>query len=159
MCSAGVLILLIALWAARTDLAQGRGLDKVIALTNLSYAVPLAVFGALHVAEVQFVLGGVPSYMPFRLFWAYFVGFALLAASLSIAAKIQVRWSGLLVGLMFVLFVAMLDIPGTLADPKDRFGWTLAARELAFAAGGWLLAAPAMRGQHAGKILPGGSSQ
>ena len=48
--------------------------------------------------------------MPWRLFWAYFVGFALLAASLSIATKIQVRWSGLLFGIMMFLFVVTLDI-------------------------------------------------
>ena len=65
--------------------------------------------------------------MPWRLFWAYFVGFALLAASLSIATKIQVRWSGLLFGIMMFLFVAMLDIPGALANPRDRFAWTLSS--------------------------------
>jgi uncharacterized membrane protein len=156
MCGAGVVIFLVALWAARTDLAQAPGLDKVIALGNLSFAVPLAVFGALHVADVQFVLGGVPSYMPFRLFWAYFFGFAQLAAALSIAAKIQVRWSGLLVGLMLLLFVALLDIPGVLAEPEDRFGWTLLLRELSFAAGGWLLAASTLPAQYSRKLIPVG---
>ena len=87
----------------------------------------------------------VPSYMPWRLFWAYFFGFALLAASLSIATKIQVRWSGLLFGIAMFLFVAMLDIPGSLANPRDRFGWTLTIREMSFGAGGWILAANAMR--------------
>jgi uncharacterized membrane protein YphA (DoxX/SURF4 family) len=79
--------------------------------------------------------------MPWRLVWAYFVGFALLAASLSIATKIQVRWSGLLFGIMMFSFVAMLIIPGALANPKDRFAWTLVFRESSFAAGGWILAA------------------
>jgi hypothetical protein len=53
--------------------------------------------------------------MPFRLFWAYFVGVALIAASLSIAAKILVRWSGLLLALMMLLFVVMMDIPGVIS--------------------------------------------
>jgi uncharacterized membrane protein len=156
MCGAGVVIFLVALWVARTDLAQAPGLDKVIALGNLSFAVPLAVFGALHVVDVQFVLGGVPSYMPFRLFWAYFFGFAQLAAALSIAAKIQARWSGLLVGLMFVLFVAMLDFPGALAEPKDRFGWTFLLRETAFASGGWLIAVSAMPERYSSKLISRG---
>jgi hypothetical protein len=47
-CSAGILLFLIALWAAKTDIAQARGLDKIVALSNLCFAVPLAVFGALH---------------------------------------------------------------------------------------------------------------
>ena len=153
MCSAGILLFLIGLWAAKSDIARAYRLDKFVAATNLCFAIPLAVFGALHLANVAFVLPAVPDYMPWRLFWAYFVGFALLAASLSIATKIQVFWSGLLFGIMMFLFVLMSDIPGVLANPKDRFGWTLAIRELSFAAGGWLLAASAMRGPHRSKLI------
>src|SRR3984957_12332157 len=145
MCGAGIVVCLIALWAARTDIAEAKGLDKIVALSNLCFAVPLAVFGALHLSEVGFVLPIVPKYMPWRLFLAYFVGFALLAASLSIATKIQVRWSGVLFGIMMFLFVAMMDIPGALAKPGDRFGWTLLLRELASGGGGWILAGTAMR--------------
>ena len=121
MCGAGILVFVVSLWAAWADIVRARGLDKIAALSNLCFAIPLAVFGALHLAAIDFVLPGVPSYMPWRPFWAYFVGFALLAASLSIATKIQVRWSGLLFGIMMTLFVAALDIPGALATPGDRF--------------------------------------
>jgi uncharacterized membrane protein YphA (DoxX/SURF4 family) len=147
MSGAGILLFLIALWAARTDLVRASGLDKVIVLSNFCFAAPLAVFGAEHLSAAQFIQQGVPSYVPWHLFWAYFVGVALLAASLSIATKIEVRWSGLLFGIMMFLFVAMMDIPGTLADPKNRFSWALTLRELAFGGGGWLLAAGALRDQ------------
>lgn len=142
MCVAGILVCLIALWAARTDLAHAPGLEKIVALANLAFAVPMAVFGALHLWDVGLVLPIVPDYMPFRLFWAYFVGVALIAAALSIATRIQVRWSGLFLALMMLLLVVMTDIPGLLATPHNRFSWTLALRELTFAAGGWLFAAP-----------------
>src|ERR1700690_2796823 len=102
MCTAGILFFLIALWAAKTDVARARGLDKIVALSNLCFAIPLAVFGALHLSGARSIMLGVPSYMPWSLFWAYFVGFALVAASLSIATKIQVHWSGLLFGIMMV---------------------------------------------------------
>jgi uncharacterized membrane protein len=153
MCSAGILLFLIALWAARADIARARGLDKIVALSNLCFAIPLAVFGALHLSDVGFVLPLVPPYMPWRLFWAYFVGCALLAASLSIATKIQVRWFGLLFGIMMFAFVAMLIIPGVLAHPKDRFAWTFVFRESSFAGGGWILAGNAMRGQSKSKLI------
>ena len=112
MCSAGIAVFLIGLWAAKNDIAQARGLDKIVALANLCFAVPLAVFGALHLFGPQFVKDLVPRYMPGRMFWVYFVGCALIAASLSIATKIGVRWSGLLVGIMMFMFVAMLYLPG-----------------------------------------------
>jgi len=151
MCAAGFLLFLIALWAARAEIAQARGLDKIVASSNLCFAIPLAVFGALHLSGVDFVLPLVPSYMPWRLFWAYFVGCALLAASLSIATKIQVRWSGLLFGIMMFLFVGMLMIPGALATPRDRIAWTIVVRESSFAGGGWILAGNALREQGRGQ--------
>jgi uncharacterized membrane protein len=151
MCSAGIMVFLIGLWAAKNDLARSRGLYKIVALSDLCFAMPLAVFGALHLSDVGFVLPIVPKYMPWRLFWAYLVGCALLSASFSIATKIQVRWSGLLFGIMMFLFVAMLIIPGALAQPGNRFGWTLACRESSFAGGAWILAGNAMRQQSRGQ--------
>lgn len=140
MCVAGVALLVIALWAARADFAQARGLDRIVALSNLCFAIPLAVFGALHLSAARGLMTMVPAYMPWRLFWAYFFGFALLAASLSIATKLQVRWSGLLFGIAMFLFVAMLMIPGAIANPRDRFAWTFVCRESSFGSGGcfWL---------------------
>jgi uncharacterized membrane protein len=157
MCGAGILLFLIASWAAKTDIAQARGLDKVVALSNLCFALPLAVFGALHLSAAQGLMTMVPAYMPWRLFWAYFVGVALIAASLSIATRIQVRWSGLLFGIMMVLFVAMLHVPRALASPQDRFAWTIVIREMSFAGGGWILAGNAMRGQGGSKLIVVGS--
>jgi uncharacterized membrane protein len=144
MCSAGILLFVVALWAAKTDIAQAHGLDKIVALGNLCFAAPLAVFGALHLSAAQGLMTMVPAYMPWRLFWAYFVGLALIAAALSIATKIQVRWSGLLFGCMMFIFVAMMDLPGTLADLHNRINWVLLLRELSFGAGGWIFAGGAL---------------
>ena len=92
----------------------------------------------------------VPSYMPWRLFWLYFVGVALIAASLSIATKIQVRWSGLLVGIMMFLFVAMLHLPGAISV-GGRMPWTVVIREMSFGGGAWVLAGIAMGGNGGGQ--------
>lgn len=153
MCVAGLAIFLIGAWAAKSDIAAARGLDKIVALANLCFAVPLAVFGMLHFFTANDLLNFVPSYMLGRMFWVYFVGCALIAASLSIATKIQVRWSGLLVGIMMFLFVAMLYLPGGLRLAhlgipwaKARFTWTIVFRESSFGAAGWLLAATAKDG-------------
>src|SRR5271155_690899 len=153
MCSAGILVFIVALWAAKTDIARAHGFDKIVGLSNLCFAIPLAVFGAEHLSAATGIMLGVPSYMPWRLFIAYFVGFALLAASLSIATKIQVRWSGLLFGSMMVLFVAMIHFPRALASPRDRFAWTIVIREMSFAGGGWILAGKAMRGEGKSKLI------
>ena len=152
MSGAAIVLLLVAVWASKIDIARAGGLDKIVALSNLCFAIPLAVFGAEHLSGARFIMLGVPSYMPWRLFWAYFVGFALFAAALSIATKTQVRWSGLLFGIMMFLFVAMLHIPRALANPRDRIAWVIVIREMSFAGGGWILAGNAMREQGRGQI-------
>ncbi|HTR64889.1 MAG TPA: hypothetical protein VMH85_03895 [Terriglobales bacterium] len=145
MSCAGLALLAIGLLAAKNDIAQARGLDKIVALTYLCFAVPLAAFGAEHLSGAKFLKNAVPPYMPWRLFWAYFVGFALIAASLSIATRIQVRWSGLLFGIMMFLFVAMLHLPRAVTS-GDRISWTIVFREMSFGGGAWVLAGVAMGG-------------
>jgi uncharacterized membrane protein len=100
MSAAGLVLLVIGLLVAKNDVARARGLDRIVALTNLCFAVPLAVFGAEHFALGNSMIGLVPPYMPWRLFWIYFVGVALIIASLSIATRVHVRWSGLLFAIM-----------------------------------------------------------
>jgi len=144
MSFAGIVLFLIAFWAVRRDFGDAPGLDKIVLLGNLCFAIPLAVFGAEHLSAAKAIMNGVPSYMPGRLFWAYFVGIALIAASLSIATKIEVRWSGLLFGIMMFLFVAMLHVPTALAEPHNRFRWAVVIREMSFGGAGWVLAGTAM---------------
>src|ERR1700730_10700447 len=146
MTAAGLALLVIGLWAAKNGIIQARGIDKVVALTHLCFAIPLAAFGAEHLSG-GIPLTMVPSYMPWRLFWLYFVGVALIAASLSIATKIQVRWSGLLVGIMMFLFVAMLHLPAAIRG-GGRIAWTVVVREMSFGGGGWVLAGIARGGSH-----------
>lgn len=143
MCGAGVLVALVGARRALKEAATVTGLEKLLAFTNLCVAIPLAIFGALHLFGPQFVGPLVPPYMPWPGFWVYFVGVALLTAALSIATNVAVRWSGSLFGLMMFLFVALIHFPGSLANPQDRFGWTIVVREMAFGGTGCLLASTA----------------
>jgi uncharacterized membrane protein len=139
----------IGAWCARRAFAAARGLERLVALANAFFAMPLAVFGAEHLAGDEGIASLVPSYMPWRPFWLYFVGVALVAASLSIATRTLVRWSGLLFGVMMFLFVAMLHLPGALSSPHERIGWVIVLRELSFGGGGWILAGSATPGWRA----------
>lgn len=149
MSVAGLALLAIGLLAARNDIALARGFDRIVALTHLCFAIPLAMFGAEHFALGSSMIGLVPPYMPGRLFWIFFVGVALIVASLSIATRIQVRWAGLLFAIMMLLFVAMIHLPGAIRT-GDRIIWTVVIREMSFAGGGLVLAGSA-RGWVRGK--------
>ena len=135
-----VVLLITAFVAVGREFWMARGVDKAYPLGRVSLAVPLAVFGAEHLTSPQTIAKLVPAWMPGKLFWTYFVGVALIAAALSFIFRVAIRLSATLLGIMFFCFVAMMDIPGAIAAPHNRFAWTLAARELAFSAGGILLA-------------------
>jgi uncharacterized membrane protein len=153
MSVAGLALLVIGLWFAKNDIAQAHGLDRIVALTNLCFAIPLAVFGAEHFSLGSSMIGLVPPYMPSRLSWIYIVGVALIIASLSIATKIQVRWSGLLFAIMMFLFVALIHLPGAIRT-GDRIIWTIVIREMSFGGGGLVLAGTALgRLSGKGKLL------
>jgi len=143
MSAAGLMLLVIGLLAAKHNIAQARGLDRIVALTTLCFAIPLAVFGAEHFSLGSSMIGLVPPYLPWRLFWIYFVGVALIIASLSIATRIQMRWSGLLFGIMMFTFVAMIHLPGAIKS-GDRIIWTIVIREMSFGGGGLVLAGIAL---------------
>jgi len=68
MCCAGIALLVIGILAAKNQIAEARGLDKIVALSNACFASPIAVFGALHLFGPQFVQDLVPPYMPWRMF-------------------------------------------------------------------------------------------
>jgi uncharacterized membrane protein len=153
MCAAGLALFVIGVSASTKNIANARGLEKILALTNLCFAIPLAIFGALHLFGPQFVMNIVPPYMPFRMFWAYAVGVALIAASLSIATRIGVRWSGLLFGIMMFLFVAMIHFPGALRTPHERIIWVIVFREMSFGGAAWILAANATNNAQARRTM------
>ena len=61
MSAAGLVVLVIGLFAAKNEIAEAGGVDKIVALANVCFAIPLAVFGAEHFAREQFLLTMVPS--------------------------------------------------------------------------------------------------
>jgi uncharacterized membrane protein len=145
-----VVLILLGLFATREEVSRAHGLDKIVALGRVCYAAPLAVFAGEHFASARAIMQMVPKYMPARLFWAYFVGVCLVAASLSIVLNIQAQWSGILLGVMFILFVLMLSIPVDVSNPtRDRFQWILTVREPSFACGAFALAATSMAASRA----------
>ena len=140
MSFAGLVYLVVGVFILRKELSAARGWDKLITLGCVFIAVPLAVFAPEHFRGPEFVRSVVPSWMPARWFWPYFIGCALLAAATSLTFRKFVRLSSTLLGLMFFLFVCMIYLPSALRHPHGRFGWIYALRDISFCAGAWALA-------------------
>jgi uncharacterized membrane protein YphA (DoxX/SURF4 family) len=139
----------------RGDWRQARGLDKLVLFGPLFYAAPLAAFGTEHFTLTPDIASMVPPWIPWHLFWAYFVGACFIAAGLSMVTGILARLSASLVALTFFLFVALMDAPAWAQTPRDRFAAALTLRELSFSGGALALAATltALRSERGAKIL------
>ncbi len=78
--------------------------------------------------------------MPGRLFWAYFVGVAFVAAAIGAVVPKMTRPAGILLGILFFLFVVTLHIPRIAAHSRDGNEWTSGFVALAMCGGAWILA-------------------
>jgi uncharacterized membrane protein len=137
----GVVVLGIGLYTVRKEFASTRGPDKIVALGPVFVAVPVAVFGMEHFTATKILAGMVPGWIPWHMFWALFVGVCLISAALSIAARKYAGIAAALLGLMILLFVLLIHIPGIVNTPATRLLWVVGLRDLAFSWGALSVAA------------------
>lgn len=117
-----------------------RGLEAIVALGPLCFAIPMAVFGAFHFLFPAEVAPLVPQWIPGHLFWVYFVGVALIAAAVSLAADKVSTLAAALLGAMLLSFVVLISVPAVAAHPGSRFGWALLLRDMSFSFAAFALA-------------------
>jgi uncharacterized membrane protein len=136
-----VLLLGAGLIFARGEWSRARGWDRLVLFGPLFYAAPVAAFGSEHCTITQEIAAMVPGWIPWHVFWAYFVGSCFILAGLSLATKIRSGLAASLLAVVFFLFVVLMDAPGWAHDLHSRFAAALMLRELAFCAGPLALAA------------------
>jgi uncharacterized membrane protein len=143
----GVAFLVVGLITSWRDVhaARSRHTSVFLALGPACIAASLAAFAGEHFTAAPTIAQLVPKWLPGRLFIAYFVGVAHLAAALSIATRRYMRWSAVGLIVMFGLFVLLMDLPGAIERPGVRLSWILVVRETTFAVGGMALLASTMR--------------
>ena len=78
---------------------------------KILFAISLIVFAVQHFLYADFIATLVPSWIPFKLFWAYFIGVAFSLASISILIGVKTRLASALLGCMFLFWVIFLHLP------------------------------------------------
>ena len=114
--------------------------DLIPQLGRFIFALSLPVFGIQHFLYAAYIATLIPTWMPARLFWAYFVGVAFIAAAASITTKIKGSLAAALLGSMFFLWVLILHLPRVAAAPHNGDEWTSAFVALAMAGGAFMCA-------------------
>jgi uncharacterized membrane protein len=153
MIVAGLAALAAGLILLRSRLTRASNTDRILLLGPVFSAVALAIFAFEHFLAAADLAPIVPHYLPFPLFWTYFVGVALLAAAISFIAWRYVRLSASLLTLLFLIIVATVDMPNLPASLHDRFFWILTVRETAFASGATILAVSQSPGSRTASLL------
>lgn len=125
----GVALVLTATSSADRRLPPGldQFLNKLAFPGRFLLAASLVVLGVQHFMYAKPVAAMVPAWLPARLFWAYFVGVAFIAAALSITSKVQGRLAATLLGVMFLLIAILIHASDVLVA-------------LALCGGAWIVA-------------------
>jgi len=109
------------------------------------FAISLFVFGVQHYMYAQFIANLITSWIPAKLFWAYFVMAVFFAVGISIIIRKFVQLSTALIGLMFILWVLILHLPRVISNNKSEAGWTSMFVALAMSGVAFLIAGSVKR--------------
>jgi uncharacterized membrane protein len=97
-------------------------LDGLTMFGMYPVAVTMIVFGIDHFLYMPFVVTIVPAWLPWRLFWAYLAGAALIAGGLGMIVRVKARLAAALLGSIIFLWVLVLHIPRAAADLYGAVG-------------------------------------
>ena len=128
-------MLVIGIIRVRNDATRAQGVDRIVVFGPMFLAIPMAVFGTNHFLFAESVVPLIPSWIPWHLFWAYFVGACLIAGALSLVVRIYAALAAAMFATMLLLFEALISVPKALEAPGDRFAWAVVLRDLAYASG------------------------
>jgi uncharacterized membrane protein YphA (DoxX/SURF4 family) len=119
-----------------------RWLGKLIPLGSLFFCITIATYGCFHFAYPEGVISLFPRWIPYPMFWTYFVGVLLVLGGLAIAFHVKLRLSGILMGSLLLMFLIVIHIPLAIADPwgANAFQLTRIFGALAFSATAFLIA-------------------
>lgn len=99
---------------------------------RMIFALSLLVFGILHFEYADYIATLITGWIPFKLFWSYFVGVAFILGFLSILTNVKIYLASNLLGFMFLFWVIFEHLPRVIAKPDIEPEWTSMFIALAF---------------------------
>jgi hypothetical protein len=103
---------------------QARTVRRATSAGPFLFALSLAVFGIQHFIYGPYLATLVPSWIPGRLFWAYFVGTAFEASALALFLRRNTRLATTLLGIMYFSWVLIVHAPRVAAALQNGNEWT-----------------------------------
>jgi len=108
-------------------------------VARLLYGIPFAVFGIMHFLNAGSMANFVPSWVPGGVFWVYLTGLAMIAAAVSIIIEKRTHLAGILLGILLLIFVLTIHLPGVLGGAMEQSMPNL-LKDMALAGAAWYIA-------------------
>ena len=102
------------------------------------FAIPFFIFGIFHFMGAQDMAAMIPGWLPGGVIWVIITGIALIAAAISIIVRVLDFLATFLLGIMLLLFLLILHLPGALEG--DQMATSSLLKDLALAGASWLYA-------------------
>jgi uncharacterized membrane protein YphA (DoxX/SURF4 family) len=94
-----------------------------LTVSEILFALTMISFGILHFMQAEGVASYEPTWVPFKLFWAYVAGIGLLGSGIAIIFKVKIRLIATLLGAMILTWVIILHIPRVVVSPS-KYLWS-----------------------------------
>lgn len=133
--SAGAFVV-ASCFSGENENAITRFLGRAAPYGAIVFAITIISFAIDHFLYADAASEYIPTWVPYRLFWIYFCGVALLGSGIAIILKIKLRLAAMLLGTMIFIWVIILHIPKAITEPPEGMGGEATSAFLALAYSG-----------------------
>jgi uncharacterized membrane protein len=121
--------------------------EKGVRIARVLFALALIPVGLSHIVYVKQTTELVPSWLPYRIGWAYLTGVGQMACGLGVLFSVLPRIAAMAEAGMLSLFGLLVWLPAVVAAPRDRLSWTAFLITWAIASSAWLVTVDMLDGE------------